>query len=487
MFDGVEPVEPPPRQYANLGTSFPTGLTWAQMPYVPWLLALIDSVGIFLAALGLIHWLSLPKAGIGYGVLAAVMFPVVLKALGLYDLRVVMGWPMGALRTVATWCASVVALTGLMTLLGVSGAVANEFVLPWGGVVAVGLVGGRAVAAASLGHAMSHGRFRRRAAIVGATPRVGEMIANAAAPDVDFVAIYDDRISRVPEELEKLPVIGTTDTLFDHVREGRIDLVVIALPWAAIARNAAIVRRLRELPIDVVLVPEFDSRLLPPRGLMWLGGVPAVFASRRPLSRSQAVAKWLQDKVLASLLLVATAPLMAAAAVAIKLTSRGPVLFRQERFGLNSKVIGVLKFRTMYVDDTDTQGEVCTVPGDSRVTPVGKVLRRLSIDELPQLINVLAGDMSLVGPRAHAVKMSVGGRVYHEAVADYAVRHRVKPGITGWAQINGSRGAIITQEQAEERVRYDLQYIDNWSLFLDLRILLATAALVLFDPHKTAY
>ena len=180
------------------------------------------------------------------------------------------------------------------------------------------------------------------------------------------------------------------------------------------------------------------------------------------------------DIAIAALLLPALAPLLLVVAIAVRLTSPGPILFRQWRFGLGGRPIEVLKFRTMYHAQRDISGEVRTRPHDPRVTVVGRMLRRTSIDELPQLLNVLRGDMSLVGPRPHAIHMRIGPHFYFDAVDGYHLRHRVRPGLTGWAQVNGSRGEVDTIEKAEERLQKDLWYVWNWSLGLDMQILVKT-------------
>lgn len=194
-----------------------------------------------------------------------------------------------------------------------------------------------------------------------------------------------------------------------------------------------------------------------------------------PISDWRCILKRSSDIIVVVGMLPFFAPVLVCAALAIKLESRGPILFRQWRFGLASKPTQILKFRTMYHDRGDKTGEARTVARDPRVTRVGRILRRTSIDELPQLLNVLRGEMSLVGPRPHATHMKVDGNYYFEAVKGYRIRHRVKPGITGWAQITGSRGEVDTMEKALERVDKDLWYVRNWSLTLDLRILVMTA------------
>lgn len=183
--------------------------------------------------------------------------------------------------------------------------------------------------------------------------------------------------------------------------------------------------------------------------------------------------------MLAALLLVLCLPMMGLIAACIKLDSRGPVFFRQQRYGFNNQLIDVIKFRTLYIEQQDDDANQLVTRGDPRVTRVGSLLRRASLDELPQLLNVLKGDMSMVGPRPHALHASAGGRLYEEVVEKYAIRHNVKPGITGWAQINGWRGETDTEEKIRRRVEHDLYYIDNWSLMLDLVIILRTTWVVL--------
>ena len=183
------------------------------------------------------------------------------------------------------------------------------------------------------------------------------------------------------------------------------------------------------------------------------------------------------DVLAATLGLLVLLPGLAAVALAIKLTSRGPLVFRQQRYGLNNTEFVVYKFRTMYFDETDVTGVKQTREDDDRITPIGRVLRRFSLDELPQLINVVKGNMSLVGPRPHAVAMKAGDRLYCD-IEQYLHRHRVKPGITGWAQVNGLRGEVDTLEKAHARVAHDLYYIEHWSLWLDLKILLKTAGIL---------
>lgn len=219
--------------------------------------------------------------------------------------------------------------------------------------------------------------------------------------------------------------------------------------------------------------------------LVWAEAVPAAdraVPAAGPLRGGHAVVKWLEDKLIATLAFGLLSPLLLLIAIAIRIDSPGPLLFRCKRFGLNGSTIEVLKFRTMYVGSTGRPDRQ-TSRSDPRVTRLGRLLRRMSLDELPQLINVLRGELSIVGPRPHPIDMRIGDQLYHEAVPHYAARHRVKPGITGLAQVSGHRGQIPNLSMAEQRVALDLEYIETWSLWLDLRILVSTARKVLSDDR----
>jgi len=194
----------------------------------------------------------------------------------------------------------------------------------------------------------------------------------------------------------------------------------------------------------------------------------------RPLRDWRAIAKEVEDRVLAALILIMISPILAAIAIAIRLETPGPVLFKQKRYGLNNQLIEVLKFRSMYANRSDANAEQLTRRNDPRVTRVGAFIRKTSLDELPQFFNVLRGEMSIVGPRPHATAAKAGTVLYQDAVRYYDARHRMKPGITGWAQVNGWRGETETIEQIERRVEHDLYYIENWSVALDLWIIVRT-------------
>lgn len=267
------------------------------------------------------------------------------------------------------------------------------------------------------------------------------------------------------------------------IRQEQVDQVLVALPWFAEGRIGAIVHRLRQLPVNVLLVPDMAAFRHAHNRIVDVSGIPMFNASELPLRGWSPLIKRCEDLVLASIALVLFAPLMALVALAIRLDSKGPVLFRQKRYGYNNRLIWVFKFRSMYTERTDANAERQTTRDDDRITRVGRFIRKTSIDELPQLFNVLAGSMSMVGPRPHATATKAAGIPFEEAVSEYSSRHRVKPGITGWAQINGYRGETDTLHKIKKRVEYDLEYIAKWSVWFDLYILFRTVPAVLLTKE----
>ena len=268
-----------------------------------------------------------------------------------------------------------------------------------------------------------------------------------------------------------LPSLGAARAL---IAQGEADLLLVALPERAVRTIAAIRRAMAGLAVDIWLAPESDWLCQGGARLSSLAGLPFLHLQERPMAGAAAFLKRTEDIAIGLAALALAAPLMVAIAAAIRLGSPGPVLFIQPRLGLNGRIIHVRKFRTMRAEVSDPSGRQQARPGDCRVTAVGRFLRRTSLDELPQLLNVLGGSMSLVGPRPHALGTEAGGLPFGEAAAGYAARHRVKPGITGWAQVSGLRGETDTVEKLRARLRHDLDYIAQWSLWFDLRILALT-------------
>ncbi|MBS0240682.1 MAG: undecaprenyl-phosphate glucose phosphotransferase [Proteobacteria bacterium] len=300
---------------------------------------------------------------------------------------------------------------------------------------------------------------------------------------IRFAGRYDDR--REPGRLETGPAIcGGLDDLVAATRAGKIDRIVIALPQSAELRTRQIARSLEHLPVSLHVVTHIASDLVelgPAHNVSSLGSVGLIDVKHKPLADWGRVVKAIEDYVLASILVVLLAPLLALIAIAIKLDSKGPVIFRQRRRGYNHRIFEVLKFRTMSVLEDGAAVQQAT-RNDPRVTRVGRFLRKTSLDELPQLFNVLRGEMSIVGPRPHALAHDDH---FGDTVDRYVNRQQVKPGITGLAQVSGFRGETETKEKIEGRLRLDLEYVNTWSLWLDIKILAMTA--VLGFMNKNAY
>jgi len=323
------------------------------------------------------------------------------------------------------------------------------------------------------------GRLDRRTVVVGAGGS-GEALIGALAgqrdSDVRIVGVFDDRgDDRSATSCNGVPKLGTVDDLVEFARHTRVDLVIFSLPVSAENRILQMLKKLWVLPVDIRLAAHTNKLRFRPRAYSYIGHVPVLDIFDRPIADWDVVMKWLFDKIIGSLVLIGVAPIMLLIAVAIKLDSKGPVLFKQRRYGFNNKFVEIYKFRSMYVESTDADANKLVSKGDPRVTRVGRFIRKTSLDELPQLFNVVfTGNMSLVGPRPHAVAAKAAEHLYDEAVDGYFARHRVKPGITGWAQINGWRGETDSREKILRRVEHDLYYIENWSILFDLYIVLRT-------------
>jgi Undecaprenyl-phosphate glucose phosphotransferase len=269
--------------------------------------------------------------------------------------------------------------------------------------------------------------------------------------------------------------MGTVDDLVEYARRTKLDLVVFTLPISAEKRILQMLAKLWVLPIDIRLSAHASKLRLRPRSYSYIGSVPVLDVFDKPIADWDLVLKWLFDKAVGTLLLLILSPILFLTAIAVKLDSRGPVFFRQKRYGFNNELIEVLKFRSMYVEQADATASKLVTKNDPRVTRVGRFIRKTSIDELPQLFNVVfKGDLSLVGPRPHALHAKAENRLYDQVVDGYFARHKVKPGITGWAQINGWRGETDTEEKIQRRVEFDLYYIENWSVFFDFYIVAMT-------------
>ena len=320
------------------------------------------------------------------------------------------------------------------------------------------------------------GRIGEIVAVVGAGPLAQRLLRslNASPGGLRIFGVYDHQASALPTRCMGYPILGSIETLVNDVREHGIDTVIVALPFDAEHLVVDTLNKLSLLPVDVRLCPGALTLRLGTVQASHVGGLTFLNVIDRPLRDRTWILKSIEDRILALLIVTLISPLMMAIALLIKLDSPGPVLFRQKRYGFNNQLIEILKFRTMYHELSDAKAERLTQRDDPRITRLGAFLRRTSLDELPQFLNVLRGDMSIVGPRPHALSAKAGTLLYPEAVKHYDARHRMKPGITGWAQVNGWRGETETLEQIRKRVEHDLYYIEHWSLALDLRIILRT-------------
>jgi Undecaprenyl-phosphate glucose phosphotransferase len=401
------------------------------------------------------------------------------KVTGGYELASLRTPALTLLRTLALWTVVVFACVVAMFLAKVSQDVSRVWLTAWYVLGLFGLMAVRLAVFFPIRGLMSAGRFDRRTALVGGGQSAEALVRALDAEehrDVQIVGIFDDRDEdRSPDMVGGYPKLGNTDDLIEFVRRTHLDLVIFTLPISAEERILEMLRKLWVLPVDIRLAAHQSKLRLRPRSYSFIGSVPVLPVSDRPIADWAVVNKWLFDKIVGSLLLVLLSPLMLLTALAVKLDSRGPTFFKQKRYGFNNDVIEVWKFRSMYHEQADPLATRLVTRNDPRVTRVGRFIRKTSLDELPQLINVVfKGNLSLVGPRPHAVNAGTHDRRYDDIIDGYFARHRVKPGITGWAQIRGWRGETDTVEKIQRRVEHDLYYIENWSVIFDLYILMMT-------------
>lgn len=337
-----------------------------------------------------------------------------------------------------------------------------------------------------LGAMRKRGLYTSNVAIVGAR-ELGTLLARTILDEpwmgLNPIGFYDDRkpSGARPLSHEPIEVIGNLDALIAHAHEGRVDIVYITLPMRAEARIHDLIAKLSDTTVSVYMVPDFFMFDLLHASWGNVGDLPVVSISESPFYGVDGVVKRMEDILISSLLLLMIAIPMIVIAIGVKMSSPGPIIFRQYRYGLRGNRIEVWKFRTMTVQENDAV-VVQAQKNDPRVTRFGAFLRRTSLDELPQLLNVVQGTMSIVGPRPHAVAHN---EQYRKLIGRYMLRHKVKPGITGWAQVNGWRGETDSLDKMQRRVEFDLAYIHNWSLWLDLKIIFRTAFVVFGD--KNAY
>jgi Undecaprenyl-phosphate glucose phosphotransferase len=408
----------------------------------------------------------------------AVITVTLIQASGGYRVAAFRSFFKTAVRLIAAWSMTFLMVAAGLVLAKVADHYSRLWLATFFGTGLAMLLVGRFVLFRIIDAQTRAGRFDRRTAIVGGGQPAEDLIAaleTQSESGIRIVGVFDDRnADRSSDVVAGHPKLGNVDDLVAYARHARLDLIVFTIPITAEARILQMLAKLWVLPIDIRLSAHAAKLRLRPRSYSYLGSVPVLDVFDRPIADWDVVVKALFDRCVGLMMLLALSPLMLVIALAVRLTSRGPVLFRQKRHGFNNELIEVYKFRSMYVDQCDAGAAKMVTRGDPRVTPVGRFIRKTSLDELPQLFNVLKGDLSLVGPRPHALQAKAANTLYDQVVDGYFARHKVKPGITGWAQVNGWRGETDTSEKLQRRVEHDLYYIENWSVLLDLQILLTT-------------
>lgn len=442
--------------------------------------------GLVVALIGALIWmlyvqeLSMISAlyFVSVAVMSAVAVPAIFSLGNLYTVNALLRPFENGPRLLLGWTAFFVGLTVLVFFTKLGDIYSRVWLGAWYMCGFAGILFLRGVTARLLRRWNSDNRLNRQAVIIGGGLEAAQLIeAINTSPDVDvsIVGLFDDRDdTRSPTAIAGYQKMGNVDQLVEFARWKRIDLLILALPLSAENRLAELTRKLWILPVDIRLSAYTQKLRFRPRAYSYIGNIPFFDVFDRPLSGWDWVIKTLEDKVISALALLLLSPLMALVALAVKLDSKGPVLFKQKRYGFNNELIEVYKFRSMYQDQTDHEASKLVTKNDPRVTRVGRLIRRTSLDELPQLFNVLKGELSLVGPRPHATQAKAEDKLYGDIVEGYFARHRVKPGITGWAQVNGWRGETDTKIKILRRIEHDLYYIENWSVIFDLYILAKT-------------
>ncbi|MEM6487475.1 MAG: undecaprenyl-phosphate glucose phosphotransferase [Pseudomonadota bacterium] len=355
------------------------------------------------------------------------------------------------------------------------------------GIMAVGsLIVTRLLAWRILRHLGEKGVIGRRLVVLGTGPQAEQFLKRLSTINPYFTTVdgvFASSEAPWPDDIMGVAVKGNFRAMLDYARTHRVDDIVIALPWSEEKLVAETVEALRELPINVAVSTDLIGYKLAFRPVMGAASQLPVFeVVQRPISGWSFLLKTLEDYVLASIAVLMLSPLLITVAIAIKIDSPGPIFFRQKRLGFNNRVFEIYKFRSMYHKEIPERVTKQAQKDDPRITRVGRFIRRTSIDELPQLLNVLNGTMSLVGPRPHALDHN---EEYGRRIRGYFARHKVKPGITGWAQVRGLRGETVQLGKMKARVVHDVYYAENWSLLFDLRVLVMTLLVVLFQ--KNAY
>ncbi|HUQ27205.1 MAG TPA: undecaprenyl-phosphate glucose phosphotransferase [Usitatibacter sp.] len=373
-------------------------------------------------------------------------------------------------------------IVGLLLMLGWAtrtiGSFDERVIVSWIAVTPVVMFGAQLLIPVLLPKLLAAEGLNRVAVIAGAGSlgrKLADRIADTPLLGVQVAGYFDDRSSDRLEETARERLLGGVDDLAGYVKKNRVDLIYVTLPMSSQPRIMNICDELRDTTASVYFVPDIFVFDLIQGRMDTIGGMPVLAVCETPFFGVNAMVKRLSDIVLAALILVLISPVLLAIAAIVKITSPGPALFKQRRYGLDGREVIVYKFRSMRVAEDGAVVKQAT-KGDPRVTPFGAFIRKTSLDELPQFINVLQGRMSIVGPRPHAVAHN---EQYRKLIKGYMIRHKVRPGITGWAQVNGLRGETETVDKMKARIEYDLDYLRHWSLKLDLQIIWRTIFVVL--------
>lgn len=419
-----------------------------------------------IAADALGQYLSIVGVGI-------VLFLLISQTLGVYRVEQILKCSSTIPRTAASLLLMFFALSVAGIATKTTGDYSRVWLFSWVTLSLVLAVSLRGVISVMIVAKLSRGACLKRALIVNVDTAElnGDQLALETGNRVraiGTVAMRDPgRLSKVRSSVQKL----------------KPDIVVLVVPWSGIETAIEKLGALSQHPVEVLVLPESSLCLQKALRVQRFGNRALLQIMEPPLADYDKVVKRIEDLIVAIVVLFISLPVLVLTAIAIKLESNGPVLFKQVRKGLNGDLIEVWKFRSMYVDATDPDASRQTSKDDPRVTRIGRLIRHTSIDELPQFWNVILGTMSVVGPRPHAPGTFAEGKALDVIVEEYGARYRVKPGITGWAQVNGARGELRSREQVRKRVDYDLYYIENWSPYFDLMIILMTVTRMLYDPY----
>jgi putative colanic acid biosynthesis UDP-glucose lipid carrier transferase len=427
--------------------------------------------------LGFAPTITTPQALVIAG-LQATLFTVIIRALGGYRIERYEN-SMNAAGDLLVGLAAACALTGVMLAAFTPAAIRSPgWIVSWEATIALALLIDRQMARWLVHYVDRKALLRRNVVVIGSGERaretVGQLSQAGMADRYNLIGVFDI-LDDGPVTVGGHPVLGGITTLRRYAQTERIDIVVVALPWSQSADIFRAIEQIQWISADVVVPFDPIGYQHFSASVVWIAGKAGLQLLCRPFKGTQGLLKIAEDYIIATVALVLLSPVLLLTALAIRLDSKGPILFRQARSGFNDNLFMICKFRTM-VEHAGEDARVGTRGRDDpRITRVGRFLRRTSIDELPQLLNVLRGEMSIVGPRPYVPRMLVGNALFDEAVREYTSRHRIKPGITGYAQAHGYRGgALRNMEQARRSVAMDLYYISNWSLWFDIKIMART-------------